>query len=61
MIVRVDDDIVIKEADEVSFLNQASFGPGERFGITDEFEGRKVFINVNNMSVVEVDCTDEEV
>lgn len=61
MIVRVDGHISVEDVDEVSFLNHASYGGGDRFGVTEDYIGRKVFINVNNVHTVEVDCTDEEV
>lgn len=44
----------IGNVDEVSFVNADSYGPGERFGITDNFTGTKVIINVNGISHVEI-------
>lgn len=53
----VEDDVVIDNAVEVSFMNGASFGPSSRFGIDPGFEGKKVFINVNAFTAVEVAVT----
>lgn len=48
------DSVEMHDVDEVSFVNAESYGPGDRFGITPGFSGRKVLINVNGISCVEI-------